>query len=352
VSTLVFAGRYRLERELGRGGMASVHLARDESLGREVAVKILDLSLAAEPGLRERFLRESRHAAMLTHPNVVQVFDAGDENGTPYIVMEYVDGETLAEVLHRRGKLPPHEVAVLGAQAAAGVAHAHAAGLVHRDVKPANLLVRRDGAVKVADFGIARAADATRLTGHGTLLGTAGYLAPEQARGEEATPATDVYALGVVLYEALTGRPPHRIETLEQLARAHEQPPPALRDVEPATPPQLEATVMQCLARTPEYRPTAEQLALTLADREPPTVPLPRRRSYSVPGRAPAVWIAVAGVAAALAVAIGVLASRGNDDAAPPRRAVVFTPAPVRPGSSAADEARNFAAWLRRYSAR
>jgi serine/threonine-protein kinase len=291
---------------------------------------------------------------MLAHANVVQVFDAGEEDGVPYIVMELVDGETFADVLRRRGKLPPHEVAVVGAQAAAGLAHAHAAGIVHRDVKPGNLLVRRDGAIKIADFGVALAAGATRLTAQGTLLGTAGYLAPEQAAGGDATAASDVYALGVVLYEAIAGQPPQRVESLRDLARTRERPPPPLRDVEPQTPPALEQAVMRCLARAPEYRPTAEQLAAMLTgDAGTATIPLPLRRSYSVPGRAPALWLAAALVVGAIGVAAGLVATRGGGEKPVTHlRPTAFTPPPVQPGASAADEARNLAVWLRRYSAR
>ena len=345
-------GRYRVERELGRGGMATVYLAHDESLGRAVAVKVLAEHVAADPALRERFVREARHAAMLAHPNIVQVFDAGEDDGQPYIVMEYVEGETLAGVLRRRRKLPPHEVEVIGAQAAAGLARAHAAGLVHRDVKPGNLLLRRDGVVKIVDFGIARAVDGTRLTEHGTLLGTAGYLAPEQAAGQDAVPASDVYALGVVLYEALAGRPPRRIESLGDVARSHDEPLPALGDVAPGTPGQLEQAVMRCLARALEYRPSAAELhSLLTAGAEPPTVPLPRRRSHTVPGRAAAIWLGLAAVVAAVGVTVGVVATRGDHGAPVPRRPRTFTPAPIGPGASPADEARNLAAWLRRYSA-
>jgi serine/threonine-protein kinase len=351
VAAAIGNGRYRIERELGRGGMATVYLAHDESLGRAVAVKVLGQHVAGDPALRERFVREARHAAMLAHPNIVQVFDTGEDEGQPYIVMECVEGETLAEVLRRRHKLPPHEVAVIGAQAAAGLAHAHAAGLVHRDVKPGNLLLRRDGAVKIADFGIARAADGTRLTEHGTLLGTAGYLAPEQAAGEDAVAASDVYALGVVLYEALAGQPPRRIETLGELARSHDEPPPAIGDVAPRTPAQLEQAVMRCLARAPEYRPTAEHLhALLTADAEPPTVLLPQRRSHSVPARGTALWLGLAAVLASIGVAVGLIATGGGHHAGARPRPRIFTPAPVSPGASAADEARNLAAWLRRYS--
>ena len=198
--------RYRLERPLGHGGMASVHLARDTELDRPVAVKLLAENLSGDESVHRRFVREARLAARLSHPNVVSVFDAGEDGGRPYIVMEYVDGENLAELLARRGRIPPDEARGLALQAAQGLAHAHAAGLVHRDVKPQNLILRRDGTLKVADFGIARAAEATALTQAGTVLGTAAYLSPEQALGEEVTPATDVYSLGVVLYELLTGR--------------------------------------------------------------------------------------------------------------------------------------------------
>ena len=190
-------GRYRLERPLGHGGMATVYLAHDVELDRPVAVKLLAESLAGDQAFRRRFLREARLAARLSHPNVVGVYDAGEaEDGRPYIVMEYVDGSTL----EGRGRLPPREAVGLAVQACHGLAHAHAAGLVHRDVKPHNLLLRSDGTLKVADFGIARAAEATALTQVGTVLGTAAYLAPEQATGGEVTPATDVYSLGAVLY--------------------------------------------------------------------------------------------------------------------------------------------------------
>ena len=170
-------GRYRIERTLGYGGMAVVYLAHDEELRRLVAIKVLAEHLSGDSAFRERFLQESRLASRLSHPNVVQVYDAGEADGRPYIVMEYVEGDTLAE----RGKLAYEDAVPLALQACAGLQHAHAAGLVHRDVKPANLLVREDDVLKIADFGIARAAELTRLTQHGTVLGTAAYLAPEQA---------------------------------------------------------------------------------------------------------------------------------------------------------------------------
>src|SRR5512132_3538058 len=172
--------------------MATVHLAHDEELDRPVALKLLPEHLAGDDAFRARFLREARLAGRLSHPNVVRVYDAGEADGRPFIVMEYVPGTSLAEA----GRLAPGRVVELGVQACAGLQHAHDAGLVHRDVKPQNLLVRGDGTLKISDFGIARAAEATQITAAGTILGTAGYLAPEQAAGEEASAAADVYGLG------------------------------------------------------------------------------------------------------------------------------------------------------------
>src|SRR6478672_10158107 len=185
--------------------MAVVYLAHDEELHRRVAIKVLAQHLAGDDSFRARFLQESKLASRLAHPNVVRVYDAGETDGSPYIVMEYVPGHTIAE----RGRRLHTEAVPLALQACAGLQHAHDAGLVHRDIKPANLLVRDDDVLKIADFGIARTAELTRLTQHGTVLGTAAYLAPEQAEGEEVTAAADVYSLGAVLYEVLTGRPPY-----------------------------------------------------------------------------------------------------------------------------------------------
>src|SRR5438874_379585 len=253
----IATGRYRLERPLGHGGMASVYEARDTGLDRAVAVKVLAENLAGDEELRTRFLREARLAARLSHPNVVNVFDAGEDEGRPYIVMELVEGATLAG----RGPVPAEEARGLALQAARGLAHAHQAGLVHRDIKPGNLLLRRDGTLKIADFGIARAAETTALTQAGTVLGTAAYLAPEQALGEEVTAAADVYSLGAVLYELLTGRPPFEFDSLADLAEQQRRMAiTPVRELASDAPPELEDLVMRCLARNPAYRPSAAEL--------------------------------------------------------------------------------------------
>jgi serine/threonine protein kinase len=350
------AGRYRVDRVLGHGGMAVVYLARDEELQRLVAVKVLADHLAGDETFRARFLQESRLAGRLSHPNVVQVYDAGETEGSPYIVMEYVPGDTVAD----RGRLPHVEVVPLALQACAGLQHAHNAGLVHRDVKPANLLVREDDVLKIADFGIARAAELTRLTQHGTVLGTAAYLAPEQAAGEDVTTATDVYSLGAVVYELLTGRPPYEFESLAELAEQQTggaiTPP---RDLEPSVPEPLEAAVMHALAREPRFRPTSasdfgHELA---AASEPPTEPLhaiaiteplqSRKRQTGLRTSA-WLWIAGAAVVAIVAVMLGLIGIVGGSGPSTKPQPVQIQ-APVRGGTPAA-EARNLAAWLRAHS--
>jgi serine/threonine-protein kinase len=343
------AGRYRVERELGRGGMATVYLAEDEELGRAVAVKVLPEHLAGEEAFRARFVREARLAGRLSHPNIVRVYDAGEADGRPFIVMEYVPGTSLADMR----SLPVAQVVDLGMQACAGLQHAHEAGLVHRDVKPANLLVRDDGVLKIADFGIARAAESTRHTQAGTLLGTAAYLAPEQIAGQDATPASDVYSLGAVLYELLTGRPPYSFASLGELAAKQSDgvivPAGDLADV----PRHVEAAVMHALARDPRFRPaSAAELAQELAPsttEEQPTRPLPSRRRLTVPRRRSALWLAgalvVAGVAAALALAL--LVGGGNSGSPPPAAPQVTPPPPAR---TAEQQARDLARWLRVHS--
>ena len=349
------AGRYRVERTLGSGGMAVVYLAHDEELHRGVAIKVLAEHLADDDSFRARFLQESKLAGRLSHPNVVQVYDAGESEGSPYIVMEYVPGDTIAQ----RGKLSSRDAVPLALQACAGLQHAHAAGLVHRDVKPANLLVREDGVLKIADFGIARAAELTRLTQHGTVLGTAAYLSPEQAAGEEVTTATDIYSLGAVVYELLTGRAPYEFESLAELAAQQKggviTP---LRDLEPSVPVPVEAAVMHALAREPRFRPaSAADFAAELASAsELPagpllataiTEPLHARTYRSVPGGSAWLWIVGAVAVATGAVVLGLLRLGGGDSSTKPQP--VRVQAPAR-GATPAVEARNLSAWLRAHS--
>jgi serine/threonine-protein kinase len=343
-ATSVGGGRYRLERPLGQGGMATVHLAHDAELYRPVAVKLLAEHLAGDAAFRKRFLREARSAARLSHPNVVGVYDAGEaDDGRPYIVMEYVDGTTL----EGSGPLPPAEAVALAVQACQGLACAHAAGLVHRDVKPHNLLLRTDGTLKVADFGIARAAEATALTQVGTVLGTAAYLAPEQAAGEQVTAAADIYALGAVLYELLTGRPPYEPESLADLASRPEITP--VRDLAPDVPTHVEDAVMRALARDPAYRQSsADKLAQELSGRQT----APTRVAPAAPHRSRRPWLAVAAAAAVAAIAVtAVLVTRGQDETPPPRPARTAVQ-PIPPGSNPQEQARNVAAWLRARAAR
>jgi eukaryotic-like serine/threonine-protein kinase len=318
--------------------MARVFLARDAALGRRVAVKLLDDGARADPELRERFLREGRFAAQLSHPNVVGVFDSGEEDGRPFIVMELVEGSSLADEVRRRGALPPDEVAAIGRQLCAGLDQAHARGLVHRDVKPQNLLLARDGTLKVADFGIARSSSQSlTLTQAGTLLGTAAYMAPEVVRGDPATAASDVYSAGAVLYELATGRPPRRVSSLADLATDEPITPPSeLADV----PAELEDAIMLCLARDPGARPTVAELARALGDptlSERPTVVLPRERRRRVPRAA---VLAVPLAAAALATA-ALLVLRDDGPAPPP------PVEPVRTDGPPAQDARSLAEWLR-----
>ena len=337
------ASRYVVERELGRGGMATVVLARDTTLDRPVAVKLLSEAAASDDELRERFLREGRFAAQLAHANVVAVYDTGAEDGTPYIVMECVEGESLADVLARRGPLPPAEVAALGRQACAGLAHAHERGLVHRDVKPQNLLLREDGTLKVADFGIARSGGGgATITQAGTLLGTAAYMAPEVVAGELATAASDVYSLGAVLYELVTGIPPRRATTIADLAQDEPVRPPG--EIVANVPAHLEATILRCLDRDPRRRPaSANDLARELE--EPPAAETFSQRPTEVVrnvGRARSRLVPVLAAGAAVAIALAAVGVLADDDPAPPPPVE-----PVQLDGTPAQDARRLADWLR-----
>jgi eukaryotic-like serine/threonine-protein kinase len=265
----VLNGRYELHRPLGRGGMAEVFLARDQLLDRPVAVKVLFSEFATDPSFVERFRREATAAANLSHPNIVGVYDWGEADDTYFIVMEYVDGRTLSEILRSEGALHPDRVADIGADVAAALGFAHRNGVVHRDMKPGNVLVTAAGLVKVADFGIARAitADADEdLTKVGTVMGTATYFSPEQARGEAVDPRSDLYSLGVVLYELLVGQPPFAGESSVGIAYKHvQETPPPPRTLKPELPEAMEAIVLKCLAKNPVNRyPSAEDLRADL----------------------------------------------------------------------------------------
>ncbi len=202
----VFANRYELRTQVGHGGMADVYLARDRLLNRRVAVKVLSPTFAADPTFVERFRREAQAAASLNHPNIVAVYDWGQEDDTSFIVMEYVNGQTLRDLVNKYRTLPPMEAARIAADIADALEFAHRNGVIHRDVKPGNVLITPEGGVKVTDFGIARAESSDTLTKTGAVLGTATYFSPEQAQGLALDGRSDVYALGVVLYEMLTGR--------------------------------------------------------------------------------------------------------------------------------------------------
>ena len=215
------SGRYIIESKLGSGGMSTVYLARDETLERWVAVKVLHREISDQPDQIERFRREARTVAQLSHPNLVPVIDAGEDGGHPYIVFEYVEGETLKQRIERLGRLPLDEAAAYAIEIGRGLAAAHAARMVHRDVKPQNVLIDAEGRAKVTDFGIARELEADGLTATGRVLGTTDYVSPEQAMGHNVDARSDIYSLGVVLYEMLTGAPPFSAETLVGVAMKH-----------------------------------------------------------------------------------------------------------------------------------
>jgi eukaryotic-like serine/threonine-protein kinase len=263
----ILDGRYQLGSLLGVGGMARVYLASDRVLERQIAVKVLSPPYAQDPVFVERFRREARSAARLSHPNIVAVFDSGSDGEQPYLVMEYVAGQSLAQLLHRQGRLAPRPAVELAIQVCAALAAAHAKGLVHRDIKPANVLVGDDGQVKVTDFGIAKAAEATTLTGTGVVLGTAAYLAPEQAQGGPVDARSDLYSLGCVLYELLCGSPPFGsgvdgspVAVATRHVREPPEPPSARN---PQVDPGLDAVVLTALAKDPAQR---YQTALELED--------------------------------------------------------------------------------------
>jgi serine/threonine protein kinase len=273
----VISDRYEIENRLGSGGMSTVYKAKDTVLERTVAVKVLAEHLSDDERFVARFRREALAVAKLVHPNIVQVYDTGIDDGRHYIVMEYIEGRSGAQILQSKVILEPEVTVDIGEQACAGLDYAHRHGIIHRDVKPGNLMILGGPAayseheaaemtVKLADFGIARAAEQTRITQAGSVVGTAAYLAPEQARGEEATPACDVYALGVVLYQFLTGRLPYEGSSLTELAirQQNERPLPP-HTYNEQVPPTLGGAVLRSLESDPLRRFTnAKDLAEAL----------------------------------------------------------------------------------------
>ena len=342
----VLGGRYRLVELLGQGGMATIFRATDAQLGREVAVKVLHPQYGRDPDFVARFRQEAQAAASLSHPNIVAVYDFGTDADGPYIVMELVDGEDVATLLARNGPLPPRQAARLAAEVAHALAAAHARGIVHRDVKPGNILVSSDGRVKVADFGIARAWADARLTLPGVTLGSVHYFSPEQALGEQATEASDIYSLGVVLYELLTGRRPWEGDTPASVAMARvSAPPPLVSAVRPNVPPALEAIDRTALSPDPAARfPNAGAMAVALEAFLDASDP----RAASVPPVAAAAG-AAAGAAAASRAAPPPAARPYPPDAyagapgqpVPPRAAKPPDASPVQP-----EEPRGTSPWI------
>jgi serine/threonine-protein kinase len=295
----VICGRYRLVDQVGQSGMSEVWVAEDEQLERSVALKLL-----GPHADRRRFEREARAAAALSHPNVERIYEYGEHEGRPYMALEYLPGGTLEDRLTPGRPIPDAEAASIATDLAAGLAHAHAQGLVHRDLKPANVLFDAEGRAKIADFGIARLAGADTFTEDGTVMGTAGYISPEQAAGEPATPASDVYSFGVILFRLLTGRLPFEGESALEVAAMHRNvDAPAIDLIRPSAPPLLATIATAALAKDPRLRP-ADGAALEAAfgggsTTMEETVFLPRP-----PGRRPfrIRWlVAVAGVLVLLA---------------------------------------------------
>jgi serine/threonine-protein kinase len=251
-------GRYRLDRRLGAGGMSTVFLGLDTTLERQVAVKLLAEHLADDEVFVMRFRHEALAAARLQHPNIVQVFDSGRDEPSHrhYIVMEYVDGPSCSDLLREHGRLGVEDTVRIVVEACHGLDYAHRAGVVHRDVKPGNLLISNEtGAVKLADFGIAKAAEQTRVTQVGSVLGTAAYLSPEQAQGHEAGPPSDIYSLGVCAYQLLTGRLPYEYSSLTELAlKQQNESAEPIRHFRREVPPEIERAIQLCLSRDPSVR--------------------------------------------------------------------------------------------------
>ena len=327
-------GSYQITEELGRGGMAIVYRAYQPSLNRYVAIKVLPPQLSFDQQFVDRFQREARAAANLRHPNIVVIHDVGHHDGTYYIVMEYLEGRTLKELVEQTGPLPPQRAARIVEQIAAALDYAHQRGFVHRDVKPANVFVGEGDRVTLTDFGIAKAASETEhLTRTGTLMGTPEYMSPEQAEGGAVDHRTDLYALGVVLYQMLVGQVPFRGTTPH--AVLHDviyEAPPRPRQVYPNVSPALEPVVLKAIAKQPDdrYQRGAELVkdlrqALTGSRANAGSVPLPPTAMSARQGRSPVIWI-LAGIAAVLVLVTGgVLALVATEDRETPTPSATVT---------------------------
>jgi eukaryotic-like serine/threonine-protein kinase len=335
------AGRYELQELVGAGGMSSVFKARDTLLERNVALKILHEHFGSDEEYAERFRREARAVAQLSHPSIVTVIDRGEADGRHFIVFEYVEGRSLKELVEETGPLPVRRALEIALEVAGALAFAHRAGIVHRDVKPQNVLLNGDGKAKVTDFGIARSLDVEHgMTKTGTVLGTSNYIAPEQASGDIVSPQTDVYSLGVVLFELLTGKLPFEGENFVQIAMKHiNESPPNVATLRPEVPPRVAAAVERALAKKPGDRfesmeTFADELAACLAGlAEAPagddaTMIVPRASAPRAPraarSRRPLVALAAALIAAGGAAAVVVALVRGHGNG-------TNSPATVRP---------------------
>jgi serine/threonine protein kinase len=339
------ADRYRLESRLGFGGMSTVHLAFDRRLERRVAVKLLAEHLAEDPTFVSRFQREAQAAARLVHRNIVQVFDSGldERTGQHFIVMEYIEGQSCAEILRDSRWVEVDEAVAIVEQACEGLYYAHRNGVVHRDVKPGNLLRSLEGEIKLADFGIAKATEQSSITQVGSVLGTAAYLAPEQARGEEAGPPADLYALGVVTYQLISGRLPYEAASLTELAlKQQQEEPPMLDTLVAAVSPELADAVAIALALDPRERyRTAREMGRTVLDAQrgiSPQEPAAGTPVNRPPVNRPtaATSLLAAGTAAGAA---GAARASARDGAVSPRRPRPG-PAPLRSAPLAASPAR------------
>jgi len=337
---LTFGGRYQLGNRIAIGGMGEVWQATDLVIGRTVAIKILKDEYTGDPGFLERFRAEARHAALVNHEGIANVYDYGEEEGSAYLVMELVPGEALSALIERDRSLPVDKVLDIVAQTAAALHAAHVAGLVHRDIKPGNLLITPEGRVKITDFGIARIADQVPLTATGQVMGTVQYLSPEQASGKPASPQTDIYSLGIVAYEALAGKRPFTGESQVAIAMAqiNDTPP----DLPPSIPESVRNLVFSCIAKNPKDRPaTAQHLARAAMYLRRGDV---AAAAAAVPGVLSTGMLAsVAGAPAAADAATTVLP--GGSGANPPTKPTAIHPVPAAPAPDR-DERRRQPPWL------